>query len=246
MSSSAMSFIKKWTGVNAGEEAASYYADMVVEGETVGGFKGFRMQALGWTGGLFASLWTPDTALDTAMTLGPGVAALGARVFLRAGWLSYAVKGPWRPIGNTWKLLKNPRTKYTLKNIVYDNRKFKAVSGQYWRVTKGAHGKHLHHLFGQNHTKWIPQGLKNCGLNLLEVPGPLNSWMGGMLAREVGFRIGVISLLTSTTYAGYRFGSFLSMISLMRIKEVFLIVFVNCNLWTNQGLVAIRQKQPLG
>lgn len=70
-------------GTEAGEYAAQFYADMVIEGERKGGVKGFFMQAGGWTGGLFASLWTPETALTTTFTLataGLGAAASAGRL----------------------------------------------------------------------------------------------------------------------------------------------------------------------
>ena len=63
-------------GTEAGEYAAQFYADMAVEGEKKGGAKGYLMIAGGWAGGFFASLWTPETALSTTITL--GTAGLGA------------------------------------------------------------------------------------------------------------------------------------------------------------------------
>jgi len=59
----------KLPGTKAGDYAAQFYADMVAEGERKGGVKGFFMQAGGWTGGVFAALWTPETALFTTFTL---------------------------------------------------------------------------------------------------------------------------------------------------------------------------------
>jgi hypothetical protein len=65
-------------GTEAGESAAQYWADLVVEGDKQGGVGGFLKGVGGWTGGLFASLWTPDTAVETAVTL--GTAGVGAGV----------------------------------------------------------------------------------------------------------------------------------------------------------------------
>src|SRR5450432_2421858 len=70
-------------GTEAGEYAAQFYADMITEGERRGGVKGFFMEAGGWTGGLFASLWTGETAISTTITLataGLGPAAAAGRL----------------------------------------------------------------------------------------------------------------------------------------------------------------------
>jgi len=56
-------------GTRLGAQATQYYADMVVQGREVGGFEGAFQQAVGWTGGLVAALWTPETAGDTAQVL---------------------------------------------------------------------------------------------------------------------------------------------------------------------------------
>src|SRR5262249_48247866 len=80
-------------GTQAGQDATQYYADLVVEGEKEGGFRGGVKQAAGWTGGLFAVLWTPDTAVNTAFTL--GTAGLGS--WAQAGRLGLAS----RPIAST-------------------------------------------------------------------------------------------------------------------------------------------------
>jgi len=54
-----------WTGMAAGEDAAMYWAQRHLE-------TGNPLYAV--PGGL-ASLWTPDTAIDTALTLGGGAVA---------------------------------------------------------------------------------------------------------------------------------------------------------------------------
>ena len=73
-------------GTEAGEEAAMYYAKLVLEGERQGGFGGFMKQVGGWAGGLFASLWTPETAVNTAITLGTA----GIGTWAQAGRLGAA------------------------------------------------------------------------------------------------------------------------------------------------------------
>jgi RHS repeat-associated protein len=69
----------------AGASAAEYYANLVNRGEQEGGGGGIAKQAAGWVGGFFASLWTPDTAGQTAFTLataGVGSAAQAGRLGL--------------------------------------------------------------------------------------------------------------------------------------------------------------------
>jgi hypothetical protein len=126
----------------------------------------------------------------------------GATVSLRRG-VSLAADGPWRPVGNTWRMLRSNRIRYGPRNIFYDSRTFGAVSTQYWRVSRGAQGKALHHWLVQNQSRWVPRGLRNAGINLLEVPAGLNTWMGGRLLREAGFRVAVLSTLGATGYTSY-------------------------------------------
>jgi RHS repeat-associated protein len=73
---------------NSGASAAQYYADLAEEGDKQGGFLGGLKVFGGWTGGLFASLWTPETATSTALTLASagigslaGAGALGKASF---------------------------------------------------------------------------------------------------------------------------------------------------------------------
>jgi RHS repeat-associated protein len=106
------------------------------------------------------------------------------------------VRGPWRPFGNTWKLLLNPRTKYNPLNLIWDDRTRNAVSKQYWRST--ANGNSLQHLWVMESTRWVRQGIRSAGLNLIEVPLSYNRWMSNIPARNYAFRFGVASVLTAT------------------------------------------------
>jgi hypothetical protein len=64
------SWIADWSGASEGDRAAQYWADLHVQ-------TGNPMYAVP---GMFASLWTPDTALKTAFTLGTaGGASVGFR-----------------------------------------------------------------------------------------------------------------------------------------------------------------------
>lgn len=156
--------IQTYTGTIAGEYAAIYYADLVLKGTEVGGVKGAGLQVIGWTGGVLASCWTPDTALNTAMTLipvGVGGALLtkGARIAQKTAM---------------------PGVKFFL-----NRQSFKSLSHSYWKVRGGAKGRSLDHwLFPQKSR--LPNFIKNAGFNLVELPryNPfhptlgLNQWMG--------------------------------------------------------------------
>lgn len=71
---------------NSGASAAQWYADLVVEGENQGGIVGGAKVAGGWVGGVFASLWTPETATSTGVTL----ATAGVGSLATAGALGVA------------------------------------------------------------------------------------------------------------------------------------------------------------
>ena len=66
-----------YLGTAAGEDALGFYADLIVEGEHQGGLLGGLKQTGGYVGGLLSALWTPETATQTAFTLGmAGVGSL--------------------------------------------------------------------------------------------------------------------------------------------------------------------------
>ncbi|MCC5929576.1 MAG: hypothetical protein JJU28_10050 [Cyclobacteriaceae bacterium] len=123
---------------------------------------------------------------------------------------SRAVGGNWRAFGSTMTLLRkgyssSSRLQYGIERLFWNNRSFSSVSNQYWSQSVGrANGKALHHLFFQNQTQWIPRGIRNAGFNLLEIPGPLNTWMGGRFGREVAFRGLISTLLAGTGYGSYK------------------------------------------
>lgn len=136
--------------------------------------------------------------------VGSALTELGAPVINGARQMfGRAVSGNWRAFGNTWRLLSRSRVQYNRRNLFLNPKNFKNVSSQYWRLSGGAHGSHLHHIWFQNQSRWIPQALRNAGFNLLEIPGSLNTWMGGRLARELGFRGVVTGILTTTGLGSY-------------------------------------------
>jgi hypothetical protein len=71
------------------------------------------------------------------------------------------------------------------RRFVWDPRKFKTeISPAYWEGEKAA-GRSLHHWLFPQRARWVPEGIRNAGFNLLELPGrpvygklALNQWMG--------------------------------------------------------------------
>jgi RHS repeat-associated protein len=115
--------------------------------------------------------------------------------------ISRSINGPWRAFGNNWRLLSNPRTAYSWRNIFSDSRTYNAISKQYWRGQ--ANGNSLQHLWSLRTNGLLPQRFRNAGWNLLEVPRQLNTWMGDILARNYAFRAIVGSILTGTGLGSY-------------------------------------------
>jgi len=65
------------SSLKAGESAAQFYADFIMQGKKEGGVKGAAKQSVGWIGGVLSSLWTRETAVDTLLTIGTtGLASL--------------------------------------------------------------------------------------------------------------------------------------------------------------------------
>ncbi len=73
------------------------------------------------------------------------------------------------------------------RRFFYDNRKFSAISRAYWTPRGPANGRSLHHWLIPQRATWVPQGVRNAGFNLIELPAfrgvfhptlPLNQWMG--------------------------------------------------------------------
>jgi hypothetical protein len=120
-----------------------------------------------------------------------------------------ARQGPWRAFGETWEMLTNRRVQYNLLDLFYDNRTRSAVLSQY-RGRPGwvrNIGNSLQHLWTMESSAGVPRGLRQAGLNLLEVPGSLNRWMTDIPARNIGLRAAVASILTATGLGAYELAS---------------------------------------
>jgi hypothetical protein len=112
----------------------------------------------------------------------------------------------------------------------YDARPFRTVSREYWAVNGPAEGASLHHWLIPQRATWVPEGIRNAGFNLFELPaGPtsltrglgLNQWMGfaprwggtqaaAAFAVENGIRLAVPGALAGGAYGGYELGSWLA------------------------------------
>lgn len=109
----------------------------------------------------------------------------------------------------------------------YDPRNFeREISPSYWATRRPANGRSLHHwLFPKRYT-WVPEGIRNAGFNLVEMP-PLrgvvdrsldaNTWMGfagrwgGRHAAraaqvEKAIRVGLPATAGGAAYSGYQAG----------------------------------------
>jgi RHS repeat-associated protein len=79
------------------------------------------------------------------------------------------------------------------RQFFWNSRRFQAVSRAYWRANGPANGRSLHHWLLPQRWNFIPQGLRNAGFNLLELPKVLpgnlglNQWMG-FAVRWGGYR----------------------------------------------------------
>lgn len=74
-----------------------------------------------------------------------------------------------------------------LSRVFFDPRKFSQISRAYWSENGPAMGRSLHHWLIPQRAAWVPQGIRNAGFNLVELPAlrgafhptlGLNQWMG--------------------------------------------------------------------
>ena len=103
-----------------------------------------------------------------------------------------------------------PLTWKTIMRFFYDPRKYKSVSREYWKIRGGAGDMSLHHWLFPQRATWVPEGLRNAGFNLMELPRGFNSWMGysttyGRTA-EWGLRVGAPA---GSAYLGSEIGNYL-------------------------------------
>lgn len=112
---------------------------------------------------------------------------------------------PGRAFGNSFKGLFNRKFLKRFSQGFSDDRTSKAVRGEYWsrNASARAEGMQLQHTWFMNKDLRFPQWARNAGLNLIEVPGRLNSWMGDNVWRNRMFRFQVASLLGVAGTASY-------------------------------------------
>ena len=90
-----------------------------------------------------------------------------------------------------------------IRQFFWNPRKFTTISRRYWAARGGAAGHSLHHWLIPQSAKWVPQGLRNAGFNLLNMPriintplGGLNQWMG--FAMRWGGRRMVVAVMVDS------------------------------------------------
>ena len=127
--------------------------------------------------------------------------------------VSKAVTGSWRGTGEMWRLLKSAALRKgsafvkgrafvkELVSIVWQLRK--GYSSGYWRGRARSLGLQLQHTWVMNKSWWMPEGLRNSWLNLIEVPAAFNNWMNGVLWREHSFRLFMNTLVKADFMATY-------------------------------------------
>ncbi|WP_156119623.1 SpvB/TcaC N-terminal domain-containing protein [Leptolyngbya sp. KIOST-1] len=160
-------------GTKAGFEAAQFWSDLVLEGEKQGGFPGKLKLSTGWIFGFCASLWTPETAFETAITL--GTASLGAAANAGARASQSAAFG--------------------FRGFFLGRASYPTTRSLYWSARAGGSegvGATLHHWLipqrlAMSKGGFIPDRIVNAGWNLLELPNftgwahrtlGLNQYMG--------------------------------------------------------------------
>jgi hypothetical protein len=100
----------------------------------------------------------------------------------------------YRPVGNLGKLIERNGLLRELRRLFYNNVTSKWARRRYWVVGEGAQGRHLHHWLFPDRWKWVPNGIRQAGFNLMEVSRELNLGLTGPLieVNEWIFRIGVL------------------------------------------------------
>jgi RHS repeat-associated protein len=112
--------------------------------------------------------------------------------------------------------------------VFWDPRSFRGeISPEYWAARGAAEGRSLHHWMIPQRAAWAPEGLRNAGWNLLELPAfrgvfhrslGLNQWMGfarnwgpphawRAAAVENSIRVGIPTAAGGAGYGGYKLGS---------------------------------------
>jgi RHS repeat-associated protein len=156
--------------------------------------------------------WHDDLVENTLIGggIGAAIGSIGAVAVHGVGGTIASLKESaslvTRPFSNVGRMLTDPKIKYSLKNLLWDNRTFASVRQQYWRISGGANGSNLHHWLFQNSWKWVPQGLRNAGFNLIEIPGFLNQWAGGIAFREWLIRLGILGSSGLSLYGSAKIG----------------------------------------
>ena len=130
------------------------------------------------------------------------------------------------PVGRGVSLGVKAASATTTSKFFYNSQSFRTISRAYWKQKGGANGASLHHWLFPQKAKFIPQGIRNAGFNLVELPAlkgvfhpklGLNQWMGfaqswggGRAIRasavENMIRVGIPGSVAGSAYLGYQIG----------------------------------------
>ncbi len=186
-----------------------------IVGGFAGGFTETMLQGGSWREALGSG------ARDAAIggTLAVGFAGVAAGLGAIGGPMAAAVEEASAAGRGVGSLTRGRR-------FFYDSRSFREISSEYWHARGAAGGRSLHHWLFAQRAAWVPQGVRNAGFNLLELPSlrgvfhrtlDMNRWMG--FARNWGsvpaaqsrvveraLRVGVPASAGAAGYGGYRIG----------------------------------------
>jgi hypothetical protein len=109
----------------------------------------------------------------------------------------------YRPSGNLGALIEQHGIVSELRRFFWDN-VGRWARTRYWKAGGGAGNRVLHHWLFPDRWKWIPNGLRQSGMNLVEISRSLNSRMGGGPWRELeelAFRAGLFIVMAAEEWA---------------------------------------------
>ncbi|NOU20146.1 MAG: insecticidal toxin complex protein [Bacteroidales bacterium] len=194
-----------WESIVSGKEEPSFGKSLVpilgpVQSANYHFDKGNYVRGTFWTALAISDVFLAGTIIKgVGKIIIKGGLKLTASEFVQGSKL--ALTGNWRAFGETGRLLTG-NAKYGLLELFRNPSAFKNVSSQYWRGTANQLGMQLQHLWAMNSTRWVPQGFRNCGFNLLEVPKAFNHWMSNGVSNQV-LRLGVETLLKADFLSSY-------------------------------------------
>jgi hypothetical protein len=194
-----------WKSIVSGKEQPSFGKSLIpilgsVQSANYHFDKGNWVRGTIWTAVAISDVFLVGTIIKgVGKVIVKGGVALATSEFFHGVRLMFT--GNWRAKGETLRLLFG-KSKFGPLEILWNPKLFVDVSKQYWRGTANQLGMQLQHLWAMNSTRWVPTGLRNSGLNLLEIPKAFNHWMSNGVSNQV-FRLGVGTLVKADFLGSY-------------------------------------------